>query len=83
MELVLSGGNLGRPFAVAPGVPEQRVAALRAAFDAVMRDADFRAEAAALQFDVAPVDGASLQKIVEEVVSTPKELAARAKHFLE
>ncbi|HEY4405433.1 MAG TPA: hypothetical protein VGN55_12380 [Xanthobacteraceae bacterium] len=83
MELVLSGGNLGRPFAVAPGVPEQRVAALRAAFDAVMKDADFRAEAAALQFDVAPVDGASLQKIVEEVVSTPKDLAARAKHFLE
>jgi tripartite-type tricarboxylate transporter receptor subunit TctC len=83
MELVLSGGNLGRPFAVGPGVPEQRVAALRAAFDAVMMDADFRAKAAALQFDVAPVDGASLQKIVEEVVSTPKELAARAKHFLE
>ena len=57
--------------------------ALRTAFDAVMKDADFRAEAAALQFDVAPVEGASLQKIVEEVVSTPKDLAARAKHFLE
>jgi hypothetical protein len=83
MELVLSGGNLGRPFAVAPGVPAARVSALRAAFDAVMKDADFRAEAAALQFDVAPVEGNSLQKIVEEVVSTPKDLAARAKHFLE
>jgi tripartite-type tricarboxylate transporter receptor subunit TctC len=83
MELVLSGGNLGRPFAVAPGVPAARVSALRAAFDAVMKDADFRAEAAALQFDVAPVDGASLQRIVEEVVSTPKDLAARARHFLE
>jgi tripartite-type tricarboxylate transporter receptor subunit TctC len=83
MELVLSGGNLGRPFAVGPGVPEPRVTALRAAFDAVMKDPDFRTEAAALQFDVAPVDGASLQRIVEEVVSTPKELATRAKHFLE
>lgn len=48
-----------------------------------MKDADFPAEATALQFDVAPVGGASLQKIVEEVVSTPKALAVRAKHFLD
>jgi hypothetical protein len=48
-----------------------------------MKDPDFRTEAAALQFDVAPVDGASLQRIVEDVVGTPKELATRAKHFAE
>jgi hypothetical protein len=83
IELVLSGGELGRPFAVAPGVPPERVAALRAAFDAVMRDPDFLAEAAALNFDVAPIGGAALQGIVERVVNTPKDLAGRAKHFLE
>jgi tripartite-type tricarboxylate transporter receptor subunit TctC len=83
IELVLSGGELGRPFAVAPGVPPERVAALRAAFDAVMRDPDFLAEAAALNFDVAPIGGEALQGIVERVVNTPKDLAGRAKHFLE
>ena len=61
IELVLSGAQLGRPFAVAPGVPPERVAALRAAFDAVMRDADFLAEAKALNFDVAPIGGETLQ----------------------
>ena len=82
MELVLSGGISAAPSRL-PGVPEPRATALRAAFDAVMKDPDFRTEAAALQLDVAPVDGASLQRIVEDVVSTPKELATRAKHFLE
>jgi len=83
IELVLSGGQLGRPFAVAPGVPPERVAALRAAFDAVMRDPDFLAEAAAVNFDVAPIGGEALQGIVERVVNTPRDLASRARHFLE
>jgi tripartite-type tricarboxylate transporter receptor subunit TctC len=83
IELVLSGGQLGRPFAIGPGVPEERVAALRAAFDAVMKDPDFLAEATALSFDVAPIAGEALQSIVERVVSTPKDLASRARRFLE
>ena len=83
IELVLSGAQLGRPFALAPGVPPERVAALRAAFDAVMRDADFLAEAKALNFDVAPIGGEALQGIVERVVNTPADLARRARHFLE
>ena len=81
--LVLSGGPLGRPFAVNRNVPEERVAALRAAFDAIMQDPDFLAEMAALNFDVAPVGGAALQGMVERVVETPKDLAARARPFLE
>jgi tripartite-type tricarboxylate transporter receptor subunit TctC len=81
--LVLSGGSLGRPFAVNRDVPEERVAALRAAFDAVMQDPDFLAEMATLNFDVAPIGGAALQGMVGRVVETPKDLAARARPFLE
>src|SRR5580704_13876220 len=54
------------------------VRALRAAFDATMKDPEFLAEAAPLNFDVAPVSGEALQKIVEKVLDTPKDLAARA-----
>jgi tripartite-type tricarboxylate transporter receptor subunit TctC len=82
-ELVVSGTQLGRPFAITPGVPEERVAALRAAFDATMRDPEFRAEAAAMNFEVMPVPGVALQKIVDTVLATPKEIAARARHLLE
>jgi hypothetical protein len=76
VELVLSGSRLGRPFAIAPGVPEPRLAALRAAFDAKMKDPDFLADAGKLDFDVAPISGIALQAIVERVLSTPKYLAA-------
>jgi tripartite-type tricarboxylate transporter receptor subunit TctC len=83
IELVVSGTQFGRPFAITPGTPEERVKALRAAFDAVMKDPDFLADAASLNFDVTPVSGETLDKIAVKVVSTPKDLAARARQFLE
>jgi tripartite-type tricarboxylate transporter receptor subunit TctC len=82
-ELVVSGTQLGRPFATTSDVPEERVRALRAAFDLTMRDPEFRAEAAAMNFEVAPVNGLALQAIVGKVLATPKEIASRARHLLE
>ena len=83
IELVVSGTQLGRPLFITPGVPEERVKALRAAFDATMKDPEFLAEAASMNFEVDPVRGEALQRIVERVVSTPKDLAAQARHLLE
>ena len=83
IELIVSGTQMGRPLATTPDVPAERVAALRAAFDATMKDPEFRAEAAAMNFEVDPVPGAALQRVVEKVLSTPKEIAARGKHLLE
>jgi tripartite-type tricarboxylate transporter receptor subunit TctC len=83
VELVMSGTQLGRPLAITPGVPEERVKALRAAFDATMKDPEFLAEAAKLNFEVAPVGGEAMQKIVEKVLATPKPVAARARGLLE
>lgn len=83
IELVTSGTHLGRPMATTPGVPEDRLKALRAAYRATMTDPEFRAEAAKANFEVAPVFGEEMQKIVERIMSTPAELAARAKHLVE
>jgi ABC-type phosphate/phosphonate transport system substrate-binding protein len=83
IEFVASGAHLGRPLATAPDVPDERVAALRAGFDATMTDPEFLAEAAAMGFDVAPVSGTALQSIVAKVLATPRDLASRAKHLLE
>ena len=66
-----------------PDVPAERLAALRAAFRATMADPEFRAEAAQMNFEVDPVYGEAMQKIVEKILSTPKELAERAKAILE
>jgi tripartite-type tricarboxylate transporter receptor subunit TctC len=83
IELIVSGTQLGRPLATTPGTPPERVAALRAAFRATMKDPEFRKDAAKLNFDIDPVYGEQLQAVVAKVVGTPKELAARAKPLLE
>jgi tripartite-type tricarboxylate transporter receptor subunit TctC len=83
IELVVSGTQLGRPLAITPGVPAERVAALRAAFDATMQDSEFLAEAKALNFDVEPVRGEDMQNIIAKIMATPKDIAAKAKHLLE
>jgi len=82
IELVVSGTQLGRPIATNAAPPE-RVAALRAAYAATMKDAEFLAEAKGLNFEVSPVIGEKMQAIVDKVLATPKPIAARAKGLLE
>ncbi len=83
IELVVSGTQFGRPFAITPDTPEDRVKALRDAFLATMQDKDFQAEATGLNFDVTPVTGEALERVAAQVTGTPKDLAARARQFLE
>jgi tripartite-type tricarboxylate transporter receptor subunit TctC len=81
--LITSGTRLGRPLAAAPGVPAERLAALRAAFDAVMKDPEFQKEAASLNIEVEPVRGEAMQKVVADVLATPQPLKDRAKKLSE
>src|SRR3954470_18322414 len=82
IELVVSGTQLGRPFATNEA-PVERVAALRAAFAATMKDPEFIAETKSLGFDIDPVLGETMQKIVQKVLSTPKDVAVKAKGLME
>jgi tripartite-type tricarboxylate transporter receptor subunit TctC len=82
IELVVSGTQLGRPLAT-NAAPADRVAALRAAYAATIKDAEFLAEAKQLGFEIDPVLGERMQAIVEKVLATPKAIAARAKDLLE
>ena len=70
---------IGRPVATTPGVPADRVAALRRAFDATLTDAEFISEADKLKAEVVPMSGVELQAIVEEVANASPDLAARVK----
>jgi tripartite-type tricarboxylate transporter receptor subunit TctC len=83
VELIVSGTQLGRPLATTPGVPDERLKALRAAFAATMKDPDFLDEARRLNFEVEPVFGEALQKVVAKVLSTPKNVAERARPILQ
>ena len=77
LKLLSASSTIGRPFFTSPGVPPERVKALRAAFDAMVKDPVFLAEAQKEGFDINPLSGEELQKIVEDIVATPKPIADR------
>ena len=69
-ELMSEGSDIGRPLVTAPGVPADRVKALREAFAKTMQDPEFRAEAAKLNVDIEPTVGEELQALAEKMLST-------------
>jgi tripartite-type tricarboxylate transporter receptor subunit TctC len=79
LELVYSQTTFGRPYVVAPGVPEDRVAALRKAFMETLKDPELVAEADRMQLDVSPISGEELQKIIAKVYATPSDVVQKAK----
>ena len=83
VDLIVSGTELGRPLAFAGGVPSDRVAAVRKAFQETMKDSAFLAEAQKLKIEVDPVSGEHMQKVVADVLATPKHLAKRARAIIE
>ena len=83
IRLIVAGTLFGRPLTAPPGVPADRIAALRAAFLATMKDPDFLKEAEAGNFEVDPVDGLRMQKIAEELIALPASVKARARPLIE
>jgi tripartite-type tricarboxylate transporter receptor subunit TctC len=82
LRLLSASTAVGRPLFTTPGAPPDRVKALRDAFDALMRDPGFLAEAKKEHFDIDPVSGEALQKIVGDIVGTPKPLADRLQQII-
>jgi tripartite-type tricarboxylate transporter receptor subunit TctC len=80
--LVFARQVMGRPFLAPPGLPADRVAALRQAFMSTMKDEAFLAEAKKAQLEITPVSGEEVQKLVEEVYKTPKEIADKVANAL-
>jgi tripartite-type tricarboxylate transporter receptor subunit TctC len=83
MKLVFARTEYARPFFVPPGVPPERVEALRRAFDATMKDPAFNEEAAKLQLEVSPIPGAEVQAMIEEVARTPADVVRRVRAALD
>ena len=82
LRLIMASGVFGRPFVAPPGLPADRAAALKTAFDATMVDADFLAEADLLQAEISPVSSATLQQLLIETYATPSHIVERARALL-
>jgi tripartite-type tricarboxylate transporter receptor subunit TctC len=81
-ELMSVTADIGRPFVTAPGVPPERVAALRQAFEKTMTDPDFLADAAKANIDIKLIDGHELELLVRRVLGSPKSAIALLKTAL-
>jgi tripartite-type tricarboxylate transporter receptor subunit TctC len=79
VEFITSGTPFGRALAVGPGVPAERVALLRKAFDDLMRDPAFLADASKRKLDIAPLDAAQTHALVDKIASASPALIARVK----
>lgn len=76
---VLNATAIGKPFFTAPGVPAERVDALRRAFDKMVKDKDFEAEFDRARVDLIPMNGEGLQKLVEDLMNIPPDLVDKVK----
>jgi tripartite-type tricarboxylate transporter receptor subunit TctC len=82
LKLIFARQVMGRPFLAPPGIPKERVEALRQAFMDTMKDKDFLAEADKAQLEITPVNGPDVEQLVREVYQTPPAIAAKAAQVL-
>ena len=80
--LMLASGALGRPMLGPPGLAAERVKVLRDAFNKTMEDKEFLEDLDKRKFDLDPVKGEELEKIVKEVMDQPADIVARMKKLL-
>jgi tripartite-type tricarboxylate transporter receptor subunit TctC len=63
----MNASEVGTAFFTGPGVPPDRLAALRHAFDETMKDPEFLAEAQRIRLGVSPMAGEAVQKLVGQI----------------
>jgi len=82
MEMIYSQNLFGRPYLLPPGVPADRVAALRKAFASMLQDKALLAEAQKSGLDIGPMGGEDLQALVAKLYASPRKVIERAKQSL-
>ena len=82
LRFILLKFEMSRPIFTAPGVPPERLAALREAFDKAVADPEFLAETAKFGLIINPVDGAGTAKIVDEIMTTPQPVVDHLRAIL-
>jgi tripartite-type tricarboxylate transporter receptor subunit TctC len=79
LNLYFSQTAFGRPYLVSPDVPKERIAALRAAFEATIKDPKLQEDAKKIGIEANHVPGEKLQDMVQKLYATPPDLTAKMK----
>ena len=67
LSAIMNASEVGTAFFTTPGIPPERLAALRHAFDETVKDPEFLAEAEKVRLGVSPMTGEEVHKLVAEV----------------
>jgi tripartite-type tricarboxylate transporter receptor subunit TctC len=76
---IMNASEVGTAFFTSPGIPGDRLTALRRAFDQTLTDPEFLAEAERVRLGVSPMTGEEVQKLVAQVSSLPPALLERVR----
>ena len=82
LQLMLAPAEIGRPIFGPPGMPADRVAALRKAFDQSLKDEDLIKDARTQRLDISPVNGQDMEALIVKAYQSPQEVVARARELV-
>ena len=83
LKLLSASAAVGRPIFTTPDAPRDRVKVLRDAFDKMVKDPAFIEQAKKEHFEIDPLSGEDLQKIVADIVKTPQPVSERLQKIIE
>jgi tripartite-type tricarboxylate transporter receptor subunit TctC len=82
LELLLAPDSFAWPFVAPPGVPADRIALLRQAFDETMKDPSFVSDAGQLALEIDPMGGQAMQAKIEHILGFDASVISRAKELV-
>jgi tripartite-type tricarboxylate transporter receptor subunit TctC len=83
MELFLAQKSAARPVVAPPGIPAERIAAIRAGFDKMIVDADFLKDATSAKLEIDPAPAASIEKVIKIFAATSEATGQRLKNAID
>ena len=83
LELILLRQEFGRPIAAPPGVPAERLAALRTAFQDTLKDPEFLADAEKVLMEMDPLTGDEMVALLTKAHAEPKDIIRQAGALVE
>jgi tripartite-type tricarboxylate transporter receptor subunit TctC len=82
LDVITSSVLFGRPYVTPPGVPDERLAALRKAFEATLKDKDFLDDARKQGLNVQYRPGAELQDLTDRLFKIPQAIVDKAAQLM-
>jgi hypothetical protein len=83
LELIFSRQEMAYPVVAPPGTPADRIALLRRALEATVKDPEYLADAQRQTLETDAVKGADIAALIDRLYASPPEIVARAKMALE